>query len=235
MIGKQDILDRATEWQLRPEVVEKDYIPASIEADDLHEYFTWWDNVTSAQVKEYLECLDKATSERELQAFFESHPNLLIQDLEGGQGRWVVPQKRLGSEFVTDFVIGERHSFGFQWQAVEIENPLAPLFTMKGNPSAELTHAIRQITDWRAWIKRNQNYTSRCREAQGLELIDIDSSVRGLILIGRERNLDPTTNDRRRQLVQDLQIDIHTYDWVARGSIGRIEALERSRIEYQDG
>jgi hypothetical protein len=26
MIGKQDILDRATEWQLRPEVVEKDYI-----------------------------------------------------------------------------------------------------------------------------------------------------------------------------------------------------------------
>jgi hypothetical protein len=26
MIGKQDVLDRATEWQLRPEVVEKDYI-----------------------------------------------------------------------------------------------------------------------------------------------------------------------------------------------------------------
>ena len=26
MIGKQDILDRAAEWQLRPEVVEKDYI-----------------------------------------------------------------------------------------------------------------------------------------------------------------------------------------------------------------
>jgi hypothetical protein len=26
MIGGQDILDRATEWQLRPEVVEKDYI-----------------------------------------------------------------------------------------------------------------------------------------------------------------------------------------------------------------
>jgi predicted nucleotidyltransferase component of viral defense system len=26
MISKQDILDRAAEWQLRPEVVEKDYI-----------------------------------------------------------------------------------------------------------------------------------------------------------------------------------------------------------------
>jgi hypothetical protein len=26
MINKQDILDRAAEWQLRPEVVEKDYV-----------------------------------------------------------------------------------------------------------------------------------------------------------------------------------------------------------------
>jgi predicted nucleotidyltransferase component of viral defense system len=26
MINKQDILDRATEWQLRPEIVEKDYV-----------------------------------------------------------------------------------------------------------------------------------------------------------------------------------------------------------------
>jgi Domain of unknown function (DUF4263) len=215
--------------------LKKFFKPAMFEADDLHEYFTWWDNVTSAQVKVYLECLDKATSERELQAFFEGHPNLLIQHIGGGHGRWVVPQKRLGSEFVTDFVIGERHSFGFQGQAVEIESPLVPLFTKKGDPSAKLTHAIRQITDWRAWIKRNQDYASRHREAQGLGLIDIDSSVRGLILLGRERNIDPTTNDRRRQLVQDLQIDIHTYDWVVRGSIDRIEALERSRIEYQGG
>ena len=26
MIGKQDILDRAAEWHLRPEIVEKDYV-----------------------------------------------------------------------------------------------------------------------------------------------------------------------------------------------------------------
>ena len=26
MIRKQDILDRAREWQLRPEIVEKDYV-----------------------------------------------------------------------------------------------------------------------------------------------------------------------------------------------------------------
>jgi len=26
MIAKQDILDRVTEWQLRPDVIEKDYV-----------------------------------------------------------------------------------------------------------------------------------------------------------------------------------------------------------------
>lgn len=26
MIGKQDLLDRAAEWQLRPSLVEKDYV-----------------------------------------------------------------------------------------------------------------------------------------------------------------------------------------------------------------
>ena len=26
MIGKQDIIDRAAEWRLRPEIVEKDYV-----------------------------------------------------------------------------------------------------------------------------------------------------------------------------------------------------------------
>ena len=26
MIRKQDILDRAAEWQLRPEIIEKDYV-----------------------------------------------------------------------------------------------------------------------------------------------------------------------------------------------------------------
>jgi hypothetical protein len=114
MIGKQDILDRATEWQLRPEVVEKDYI------------------------------------------------------------------------------IG--------WVLASLASP----------PEMRV-----------GWILKSGMHGRY--------------SVRGLILIGRKRNLDPTTNDRRRQLGQDLQIDIHTYDWVARGSIGRIEALERSRIEYQDG
>jgi len=49
------------------------------------------------------------------------------------------------SEHVADFVIGEKHSFGFEWQAVELENPLRPMFNKNGDPSQYLNHAIHQI------------------------------------------------------------------------------------------
>jgi hypothetical protein len=151
----------------------------------------------------------------------------VIQHLGGGHGRWVIPQKRMGAEHVPDFVIGDRHSFGFDWQMVEIESPSAKVFTKSGDPSKTLNHAIRQITDWRSWLKRNQDYASRRREENGLGLVDIASDVKGLIIIGRRANIASSTNERRRQLCSDLKIDIHSYDWVVDILQGRILALEK--------
>ena len=113
--------------------------------------------------------------------------------------------------------------------AIELESPKAKLFNKAGDPSKELNHAIRQIVDWRAWIKKNVDYATRRPERQGLGLIDIDASVKGLILIGREHELESETDDRRRQITQELNIMIHTYDWIHRMSLGRIEALRRFR------
>ncbi len=211
------------------------FVKAVFKPDYLLEHFVWWDNITNLQLKEFAERLDSATKEQELQAFLEKHPNLLIQHLGGGHGRWVIPKKRLGSEHVTDFIIGERHSYGFEWQAVELESPRAKLFTKNGDISRTLNHAIRQITDWRTWLKRNQDYASRTRESNGLGLIDIDGTVKGLILLGREREINPHTNERRRQLVADLSIEIHTYDWILRGVCGRAEAHAKSRGVLSNG
>ena len=94
------------------------------------------------------------------------------------------------------------------------------MFTKKGNPTKALTHAIRQIQDWRAWLKRNYDYASRERNKRGLGLVDIDSNIPGLILIGRRNSIDPSTHELRRQMVQDLNIKIHTYDTLYRlGSV----------------
>jgi hypothetical protein len=74
------------------------------------------------------EALEAAPGERVMQAYLAANPILLVQHLGGGHGRWVIPQKRLGSEYVTDFVIGDKDSDGRHWQFVELQDPNARLF-----------------------------------------------------------------------------------------------------------
>jgi len=178
------------------------------------EHFVWWDEPLEGTAGGLRELLASSPNERNVQKYLEVNPGLLVRILGGGHGRWAIPQKRLGSEHVTDFVLGERHSGGYEWLAVELESPKAKMFNKNGDPSAALTHAIRQIQDWRRWLKSNQNYASRPRTDNGLELPDIDGNVAGLVIIGRRDAINPLTNGLRRQMVQDLRIQIHSYDYL---------------------
>lgn len=175
----------------------------------LREFFV--DRGSAAEGRRALARILDAAGERDLQRVIEQHPRLLVHNLSAQMG-WVIPQKRLGSEHVTDFLIAEKLSPGFYWQAVEIESPKAPLFTKSGDPSRQLTHAIRQIHDWRAWITSNQAYASRPKGESGLGLQDISPRLPGLILIGRRGATNPATNARRREMMADLRIEIRTYD-----------------------
>ena len=215
--------------------LSREDIPANA---PLKEFFVWWDNISKKDLTALKKLLRTTEKEHDLQEFLQNNPIHLIQHLGGGHGRWVIPKQRLGAEHVTDFLIGERHSVGFEWQAVELENPNAPMFTKQGDPSKQLTHAIRQIQDWRVWLQRNQNYASRPKIERGLGLTDIVSTIPGLILIGRRKEIAPTTNERRRQMAHDLNINIHSYDFLLESAEGRIKELktppEMRRIALKD-
>lgn len=197
--------------------------------DPLKDFFVWWDDISAADVKAFEKRLRTATREHDLQSFLESNAKLLIQHVRGGHGRYVIPQKRLGAEYVTDFIIGGKHSGGFEWQAVELESPKAPMFTKSGYPSKYLMRAIFQILDWRAWLQRNQNYAARLVTEGGLGLTDIVARVPGLILIGRRKEIDPSTNERRRQLVNELATEIHSYDFLLEWAKGRLRPKDTSQ------
>lgn len=169
----------------------------------------------------FQECVNDAPDEKPIQAFLEAHPGLLVQLLHAAP-RFVLPRRRLGAEFVPDFIIGEHSSDGYTWVVIELESPRLSLFTKAGDPRARLTHAIRQIQDWRAWLHRNQNYASRVRTESGLGLTDITANVRGTILMGRRARLDPETNERRRQMASDLNIGIHTYDHLIEAALASL-------------
>lgn len=162
-------------------------------------------------------CLNSATNEQAVQSTLEQHPVLLARTLGGGHGRWVIPHGRLGAQLIPDFIIGEKSSVGYEWTVVELEGPNHRMFNKQGDPSKALNHAIRQITDWRSWLTANLDYARRPRDSQGLGLLDIDPNPPGLLLLGR-RDHDHFTRDRRRRYSQDLNIRIHSLDWLFQNS-----------------
>ncbi len=201
-----------------------------LQKHDLRDFFVYWGNVIPEEIEEFAAILSTAESERPIQKFLEDHLHILIEHLGGGHGRWVIPQKQLGSEFVPDFVIGEASSIGHEWYLVELESPQSKMFTRTSHPTVELNHAISQIISWRSWLTANRDYASRPRRDHGLGLTDISPTPPGLILISR-RGLDsPDTSTLRRQYTNDLHIAIHTYDFLLDSLVAKREKYSRDDI-----
>lgn len=139
----------------------------------------------------------------------------------------MIPTQRPWSQYVADFIIGDAHSLGFDWHAVELEAPRAKLFTRSGDPSATLNHAIRQIIDWRAWLQDNLDYARRPESENGLGLLKIRPDLPGLILIGRRTGLSARDNRPREEMSRQLNIAIHTYDYIFDTVKWKAEAYER--------
>ena len=203
--------------------------------EPLADAFVWWDDIEQSDIDKYVIALNAASDERPLQRHLANNPLLLVQHLHGGHGRWVLSQKRLGSEYVTDFVIGAGSSSGVEWQFVELQSPLARLFVpSSGRHSEQLDEGIKQILEWRRWLDENRDYARRSRARQGLGLTDVSGRDPGLLLVGREAALNDNDRQRRRQLDQELNIRVHTYDWLVREPAARVRALQRHRQQIRD-
>lgn len=68
----------------------------------------WWLDITLDELALFVTVLADAQDEKPMQRHLESNPRLLVQHLRGGHGRWVIPQKRLGSEYVPDVNVRSR-------------------------------------------------------------------------------------------------------------------------------
>ena len=173
-----------------------------------------WDRISPEEAEALREVLDNNPKELEMQKFLEENPKFLVQAMGGGHGRYQFPQKKLGSEYIPDFLIAEMSSIGVEWHAVEIESPRVKAHRKDRLQTSELTHAIGQINDWRTWLRDNLDYARRPRSQNGLGLIGIDDRVPGLILIGRRAEFPEKFNQFRRNLRDRVQILVHSYDWL---------------------
>ena len=113
------------------------------------------------------------------------------------------PAIGVGTEFRPDFIIREATG---EYILVEIENPKRPLFTKRGDFTADVSHAVQQVEDWQEWMEQNLPTAQR-------RYPDI-ISPRGLIVIGRCSNLSQKERQKlaRRNINTRGRLELLTYD-----------------------
>ena len=119
---------------------------------------------------------------------------------------WCLDRPELGAEYIPDFLLASITSVGFQWVAIELENPNAKALTKVGLPARKLAEALGQARDWRMWLTDNVAYA---REERGLK--DIDGSCDAFVIIGRRSSLDPSQIKKYRALSAD-GVTVMSYD-----------------------
>jgi hypothetical protein len=210
---------------------EASYDPNDLPMREFREFLVERGSASIQAVRDFEALLDSSPNETYVQAFLSQNPWMLAPWAGPGPARWILPQKRLGAEYVTDFLAADWRSLGVCWAAIELESPKAKMLTKNGDYTAQTNHAIRQIKDWRTWLGNNINYASRPRCENGLGLKDIDSRVKGIIFIGRRNQANEGANARRRQDQFDSGISLHTFDSLIDSA--RQEAEHRNALACQ--
>jgi len=158
----------------------------------------------AARIQEFERLLGSASREELLKQFLVINPVLL--DPTGVQ---VTREVALGSEHKVDLAIKHVDS---DYTLVELEKQAHALFTQKGDPTKELSHAIRQAEDWRQWIHDNLAYAQN--KLPGV------NEPRCWVVIGRDSSMNPKQRrSLQRKNAEQHHIRIMTYD----------ELLQRSK------
>jgi hypothetical protein len=179
-------------------------------------------------LRELVAVLDADESEESIQKCVESHPELWR--FVTANKPIVIPKMKLGERFVTDFMVfGSRHWCQSQTLAanfVELERAGARIFNRNGDPSATLTHAMRQVQDWKQWVSEHkQEVRDRLVEKTLMrsERSPFEGTLAGhpvfgfydyyVIVIGRRHTMTIDERVRLQRMNEDTRgVKIVTYD-----------------------
>ena len=125
--------------------------------------------------KDFEALIDAGSKEEELQIFLKSNPFILHPSAE------LIPKKKLGEDFVTDFVLVATTTQGLVYILVELERASHSILTKDLVLSGPVNHAIKQTRDWDVWLEKNKAYIQN--KLHGFETPNY------LIVIGRSNSM----------------------------------------------
>jgi hypothetical protein len=153
--------------------------------------------ITKSLLEEFEALIKGKKSEEVYQRFLMKNP-VFIDPLSSK----VITKKKLGSEFITDFVV---QRFDNEYLVVEIEKPQDSIFTQKGDLSSQFIHAFGQVIDFQEWISSNIAYAQK--QLPGI------SSPHGILVIGLKQSLSEQQNKKLKKFVDNSnKIKVYTYD-----------------------
>ena len=161
-----------------------------------------------ALVDDFTELLDSDPAEEQVHEFLAAHEDILLRWSHSSGEKKILHSKISLHKYVPDFAVGNFRmtTNRWEWNLIEIERPSFRLFTNKGDPTSELTHALRQVADWRSWIQNNIQYARTV-------LRDIIPLCDAAVIIGRRDAVTENDRDRLEMLqIQSPGVRITTFD-----------------------
>jgi len=194
-----------------------------------------------------LERLLGTKGEAAAQRYLAKHPEILLGAFTASGfplGQWLLPKFRFGSDFVSDFVVLSpscQVTGYFDVVLVELESPMARIFTKQGRLGKQLNDAMRQLDEWLVWVCENRSYFVRSLQKAitimtgagfGPESPQHVKDILGLsarVVIGRRSMLSSQDNKRRAaiSMITTGQVAIVPYDRLV-DTEARLRRLDRT-------
>jgi hypothetical protein len=143
--------------------------------------------------------LEKKAPEQEIQHFLETHPVFFARF----SAHRLIPKPKIQNKFVADFAILNQRK---ELLLIEIERAHIRLLTKGRRITADLQHAITQVTDW---IQEVNDHKTAVLSSLRIELREV-AVVRGIVIAGRSPTDDEEARSLRRAFSGD--VEFYTYD-----------------------
>jgi hypothetical protein len=127
-----------------------------------------WDDYEQRVLSEWAALLDSTDGcdEKNIHNFLVRHPSMIpgAYSMTGPSGHSPFPMAVLSESAlsgvgmkVPDFIWLAKNSANFTPVFIEIESPCKRWFTDRQVPTHDLTQAVNQLAEWRAWLNRPEN------------------------------------------------------------------------------
>ncbi|MEK7281476.1 MAG: Shedu anti-phage system protein SduA domain-containing protein [Chloroflexota bacterium] len=164
-------------------------------------------------IEAFTSLIRTAATEEELHKFIKQNRYLLTRKIHPAHhGQFCISKAKFGSQYIADFLIAGLDSAGLWWYGVELESPRKRMFTQNGDPTKELSHAIRQIEDWRGWLRQNIQYAQESYPG-------IDAELPCYVIMG-SREVEVLAGDKLRSRTREVMkrdkpgLLLHHYEWL---------------------